>query len=251
MVGQSPFLSSFGAGVLSVLFACVLASIAFVACRYIVRRRSRREPSNNAIPLTTLEDGFKVPDVLDNTAGRSPSAISPSSAPGADEASEAQTQGQFLAKAGTAKGAQNDGRRPFSGTSQSSAYIVNSPTFEGVEQVDDRTIRPRDVSTRSILSYDGNRAAEYVQPRSYGFPSPHPRLAPVPGRFSVSTVWSQESMWLPHKMPTSVPDVPVPPLVHLSQRRVAFQPSVIIGSRDRRSTASLPRSVGQSDSEEY
>ena len=231
--------------------------MAFVALRYTVRRRSRREPSNNVIPLTTLEDGFKVPDVPNHTAGRGPSGISPLPAQGADEASKAQTQGQLLAKAETTEGAQNDGLRPVSGVSESSAYIVSFPTLERVERVDDHTKRSRDLSTRSILSYDGDRAAEYLQPRSYGFPSPPgvPPLAPVPlgsvsgARFSVSTVWSQESMW-PPKMPMA--DIPVvPPLVYHSQRRVAFQPSVISGSRDRRSTTSLPRSVGQSDNEDY
>jgi len=261
MVGQSPFLSSFGAGVLSVLLVCASASVAIIAWRYTVRRRSQREPSNNVIPLTTLEDGFKAPDIPDHTAGRSPSGISPLSAQGADGASEAQTQtqGQLKAKAGTTRGAQNDGQRPVSAVSQSSGYIVDVPTLERVERVDDHTKLSGDLSTTSVLSYDSNRAAEYVQPRSYGFPSPPgvPPLAPVPlgsvsgTRFSVSTVWSQESMWPPQKMPMA--DIPVmPPLVHLSsQRRVAFQPSVISGSRDRHSTTSLPQSVGQSDTEDY
>jgi hypothetical protein len=48
-----------------------------------------------------------------------------------------------------------------------------------------------------------------------------------------------------------VPDVPVPPLAHVPvTRRVVFTPLMVAGFQNRRSTSSLPRSVGPSDFEE-
>jgi hypothetical protein len=109
------------------------------------------------------------------------------------------------------------------------------------------------VSDPTILGKDGDMAAEHDPPRPFISPSP-PRIPPLPpappksnGRFSISTVWSQESMWPREKKP----DIPVPPLAHLPvTRTVVFAPLIVAGFQNRRSTSSLPRSVGQSDFDE-
>ena len=100
---------------------------------------------------------------------------------------------------------------------------------------------------------NGDTTTERVQPRA--------RIPPLlavpqtpPARLSISTVWSQESMWPREKKP----DVPMPPLPYMPAvahmavpRRVMFSPDMASGSQNRRSTSSLPRSVGLSDFEDY
>lgn len=255
MTSKSPFLLSFVAGVLSVVVIGALAFVFIFAWRYY-RGRQMIEPSSKEIPLTTLEDGRPRPtsDKLDSSP-RSPSRLggnSPSSAEKADEAWEPLRQ--FLAQTGTTNDAHNDAQRPLSVVSQSPAYNIYPVTTEVVdsERVQYHPIRVK-VIPDPTTSEDGNMSVEHDQPRPSISPSP-PRMRPLPsappksnGRLSISTVWSQESMWPREK----VPDVPVPPLAHLpATRRVVFTPLMVAGFQNRRSTSSLPRSVGQSDFEE-
>jgi len=252
MVGttsRSLFLYSFIAGVLSVVVIGALAFLSIFSWRYYHRRR-KLEPSNKEIHLTTLEGGHSTSDKLDSSRG--PSRLGdnfPTSAERADEAWEPLRQ--FLAQTGTA--AQDGGQRPLSGVSPSSVYIVNPMTTEGVERVEDQPIRAKDISDLTTLRKDGDMSAEHDRSRPFISSSPPgiPPLPPAPpklnGRLSISTVWSQESMWPREKKP----DVPVPPLAHLPvTRRVMFSPRIAFGFQNRRSTSSLPCSVGQSDFDE-
>jgi len=264
-----PFFYSFLAGVLSVAFVGALTVASFFAWHYFRdRRRRRREPAPhnlNAFPLTTLEDGLKGSgSASDDVSSRSPSrlgGVSPSSVKRAasDEAPETRPS-QFLAQPPvTADGGQQ--HHPVSGVSQRSAITVNSLTTEGVERAEDHTKRTEDSSNRTTRSNDGDTTTDRVRPRRSDYPS-RPRIPaapPIPptptARLSVSTVWSQESMWPREKRP----DVPLPPLpsmpalAHMQgvPRRVMFSPVIAAGSHNRRSTSSLPRSVGQSDYEDY
>jgi len=255
MAFKSSFLLSFVAGVLSVIVFGAMAFVSIFAWRYY-RGRHRIEPSSKEIPLTTLENGQprSTSDKLDSSP-RSPSRLGgnpPSSAEKADEAWERPQQ--FFAQTGTTNGAQNDAQRPLSVVSPNSAYIIYPVTTEVIDsgRVQDHPIRAKIIPDLTI-SEDGNMSIEHDQPRPFLSPSP-PRTPPLPsaqpksnGRLSISTVWSQESMWPREK----VPDVPVPPLAHFPvTRRVVFTPLMVAGFQNRRSTSSLPRSVGQSDFEE-
>ena len=259
MVGTTskyPFFNSFIAGVLSVIFVGALTFIVIFSWRYFRNRRGLQR-ANNSIPLTTLEDGLKASDASD-ISSRSPSrlgGISPSSVKGAGEAPE--TQSQSSVQPGTTNSV---GKHPVSGISQSSASIVNLLTVKGVGRLDDRTKRAENRSNGAAWGSNGDTTTERVPPQPSADTS-RPRMRPVPPvpltpttRLSVSTVWSQESMWPREKKP----DVPVPPLPHMPPlahmpvpRRVMFSPDMASGSQNRRSTSSLPRSVGQSDFEDY
>jgi hypothetical protein len=254
MTSKTPFLYSFIAGVLSVVVIGALTFLFILSWRYY-RGRHKLEPSNKEIRLTTLEDGRTTSDKL-GPSFRGPSRLgdnSPSSAESADEAWESQSQ--FLAQIGPANGAEDDGQRPFSAVSQSSVYIVKPMTTEGVERIEDQPIRAKDSSDPTILGKDGDMSTEHERPFITPSPPgiPIPPLPPAPpksnGRSSISTVWSQESMW-----PREKPDDPVPvvpPLAHFPvTRRVMFSPLIAAGFQNRRSTSSLPRSVGQSDFDE-
>jgi len=236
----------------------VIGALAFTfifAWRYY-RRRHEIEPPSKELPLTTLEDGRlrSTSDKLDSSP-HSPSRLGGNSASSAEKADEAwEPLRQFPAQTGTTTYAQNDAQRPFSVVSQSSAYIIYPVTREVVdsERVQDYPIRAK-VIPDPTTSEDGNTSFEHDQLGPFISLSP-PRIPPLPsappksnGRLSISTVWSQESMWPPEK----VPDVPVPPLVHFPvTRRVVFTPLMVPGFQNRRSIMSLPRSVGQSDFEE-
>lgn len=256
MTSKTPFLLSFVAGVLSVVVVGALAFVFVFAWRYY-RGRQRIELSSKEIPLTTLEDGRprSTSDKLDSSP-RSPGRLggnSPLSAENADEAWEPLRQ--LLAQTGMPNYAQNDAqRRSLSVVSQQSPYIIYPVITEVIdsEQPQDHPIRAKVISDHTT-SEVGNTSLERDQPRSFISPS-LPRMRPLPsappksnGRLSISTVWSQESMWPREK----VPDVPVPPLAHLPvTRRVVFTPLIAAGFQNRRSTSSLPRSVGQSDFED-
>ncbi len=259
MTSKSPFILSFIAGVLSVVVIGALAFV-FIFTWRSYRGRHKPEPSSKDIPLTTLEDGPSTSDKLDSSShslGRL-GGNSPSSAGNADEAWEPLRQ--FITQTGTPNCAQDDGQRPVSVFSQSSAYIVYPVTTKGVDskRMQDHPIPPKVVSDPSNSAKDSVISAEHDQPQPFVFISPSsPKIRPLPsappksnGRLSISTVWSQESMWPREKMP-DVPVPPVPPLAHFPvTQRVVFSPLMVAGFQNRRSTSSLPRSVGQSDFEE-
>jgi len=236
MTSKSPFLLSFIAGVLSVVIIGALAfGLIFAWRRYCGRHK--RGPSSKNIPLTALEDGPSTSDKLDSRSRLG--GDFPSSAGKADEAWE--PVGQFLNQTGTPNCAQIDGQRPLSVFSQSSAYIVYPVTTKGV---DSKLVQVKDAE------HDQSQPFIFISPSSPTTP-PLPSAPPKSNRrLSISTVWSQESMWSREKMP-DVPVPPMPPLAHLPvTQRVAFSPLMVAGFQNRRSTSSLPRSVGQSDFEE-
>jgi len=255
MATKSPFLSSFIASILILLVLCGLTAIFIFLWRYFGRRPKPKSP-NNTIPLTTLEDGL-TRSTVPRFSFRGPSRLggnSPSSAKRADGASEAQLQ--FFAQSRTNDDTQGDGQHLVSGVSQSSAHIVGPMTAERGDWVEGNTKRAKDTSNLTSSDNDKGMASEGDQPRSFvsSYPPRVPPLPPIPppptraraSRFSMSTVWSQESMWPREKKP----DVPVPPPAHMAvSRRVGFTPTGF-NPHHRQSTVSVPRSVGQSDFDE-
>ena len=268
IASKHPFFYSFLAGVLSVVVVGTLAVASIFAWRHFrdQRRRRREQAAHilNAFPLSTLEDGLKVSGgASEDVSSRSPSrlgGVSPSVKRATSDETPETRPSQFLAQP---PGIADSGQQyhPVSGVSQRSAITVNPLTTEGVERAEDHTKRAEDSSNRTTRSNDGETTTDRVRRRPSDYP-PRPRIPaapPIPpthaARLSVSTVWSQESMWPREKGP----DVPLPPLpsmpalVHMQgvPRRVMFSPIIAAGSQNRRSTSSLPRSVGQSDYEDY
>jgi hypothetical protein len=256
MVGvasKPSFLLLFVASVLSVMAVAALTFILLFAWGYF-RGRHKLELSNNSITLPALEEGHAAPDALDFSC-RGPSGlggISPLSDERADEAPGPQRQ--FQAQPRTDNVLPDDVLHPGPGAPQSFASIVNPVTTEGSERVEDHTERAEGISNLATLGNYGDMIVDRERSRPLIFPTPPmmPPLPPVPpmprGRLSISTVWSQESMWPREKMP----DIPMPPLAHIpDQRTFRFSAIMMSGPPMRRSTGSLPRSVGQSDFEDY
>ncbi|KAI0250545.1 hypothetical protein BJV78DRAFT_553288 [Lactifluus subvellereus] len=250
-VASNPsFLLLFVAGVISVL-AFVALTFTLVFAWFHFRGRHKLEPADNEIALPTLEEGLPASDALDFSC-RGPSRLGGISSLSAERAGEGSgPQRQSPAHPETDNGMPDDVQHPGSGVSQSFTYVVNLVTTEGSERVEDHTEPAEGMSNPTTL---GNNDDDREQSRPLVFPPPStmPPLPPVPptprGRHSISTVWSQESMWPREKMP----DIPMPPLAHLPDPRTfRFSPIMVPGSPIRRSTGSLPRSVGQSDFEDY
>ena len=262
-----PFFFSFLAGVLSVAFVGALTVASFFAWHYFRdRRRRRRELTAhnlNAFPLTALEDGLKGSGgASDEISSRSPSrlgGVSPPSLKRAASDEEPETRpSQFSAQLpGTADGGQH--HHPVLDVLQRSAITVNSLTTEGLKRAEDHTKRTEESSNRTTRSNDGDTSTDRVRARPSDYPSRSrsPAAPPIPptptARLSVSTVWSQESMWPREKRPDVPPLPSMPALAHMQggPRRAMYSPVIAAGSHNRRSTSSLPRSVGQSDYEDY
>jgi hypothetical protein len=251
MVGTAfnyTFFSLFIAGVLSVILVGALTFIGFISWRHF-RNRRRLERENNSIALTILEDGLKASNASD-ISSRSPSrlgGIFPSSVESlrADDARE--TQSQSLVQPGMTNNVGTPpGKRSVLEAPQRSSSIINPLVTKGVQPRDDRTKRAEDSS-------NGDTTADRAQPRSSTYAS-RPRIPPLPPfpltptskRQSVSTVWSQESMW-----PREFPLPPLPPVPPLAYRQVPRKVTFSLDVHNRHSTSSLPRSVGQSDYEGY
>lgn len=256
MVGvasKPPFLLLFVAGVVSVVAFAAMTFILIFGWFYF-RGRHKPEPTNNEITLPSLEEGLPASNALDFSC-RGPSRLDGISSLSAERAGEESgPQRQFPAHPETDNGIPEDVQHPDSGAPQSFTHFVNLATTEGSEQVDDRTERAEGISNLTTLGNNGDMIVDRERSRPLMSPPPPtmPPLLPVPsmphGRLSISTVWSQESMWPREKMP----DIPMPPLAHLPDPRTfRFSPIIVPGSPMRRSTGSLPRSVGQSDFEDY
>ena len=196
--------------------AGVLSTAAFAALTFILvfswhhcRGGHKVEPSDNEIPLPALEEGHTAPDALDFSC-RGPSrlgGISPLSAERPGETPSVQSQ--FQAQPPTDKGSQDDIQHPHPDASQTFDYIVNPVTPERSDPAGDQTERAERISNITTLGNNGDVIAHPPQSRLLVFPTPPtmPPSSPIPrSRFSISTVWSQESMW---------PDIPVPSLAHI------------------------------------
>jgi hypothetical protein len=253
MTPNSPFLLSFIAGVFAaVVVGALLLVFVFVWRRY--RDQHWIEPSSKDISLTTLEGGRRprsTSDKLDSSTF-SPSKLGGKSPSSAEKAVAAwEPPRQFSAKTGTINDAQNDAQSPLPVVSPSSVYIVYPVT---TEVVDSGRVQNHSTRAKVILDSSTSENGNMDQSRSFIFPSSPmtpPLLSAPPkydGRSSVSTVWSQESTWPRERL-----DFPMPPLAHFpgarTPRVVVFTP-LMASFQDRRSTSSLPRSVGPSDFEE-
>jgi len=258
MTPNSLFLLSFIAGIFAAVIVGALLFVFVLAWR---RYRGRHwiQPTSKYISLTALENGRSrsTSDKLD-ASPYSPSSLggnSPLSVSAEKAVAPWEFPRQFSAQTGTTNDAQKDAQSPLSAVSPSSVYIICPVTAGVVDsgQVQDHPTRA-EVILDSTTSENGNMSIEHHQSRSFIFPS-SPRVPPLPSappnsncRLSISTVSSQESMW-----PRERVDVPMPPLAHLpvtrTPRVVVFTP-LIASFHDRRSTSSLPRSVGPSDFEE-
>ncbi|KAH9978216.1 hypothetical protein BGW80DRAFT_799923 [Lactifluus volemus] len=252
MVGAAsrpPFVLLFLAGILSTVAFAALTFI-FVFSWHYFRGGHKVEPSDNEFPLPALEEGNTVPDALDFSC-RGPSRLGGISPLSAERAGETpRPQSQFQAQPRTEKGSQDDMQHPHPDALQTFDYIVSPVTLEQSEPAGDHTERAEGISNITTLGNNGDVIVHPERSRPLVFPTPPtmPPLSPIPrSRFSMSTVWSQESMWPRDK----VPDIPVPSLAHIPvQRSFRFSNIMTPGSPIRHSTLSFPRSVGKSDFEE-
>ncbi|KAH9041838.1 hypothetical protein EDB84DRAFT_936218 [Lactarius hengduanensis] len=253
MVGkpsESPFLFPFVIGLLIVVLLSVLTFALVIAWRYIHGRR--HQPSIAAFPLPAIvEEGRATPGALDFSC-RGPSrlgGISPTSGERADEET-----GPRL-KLTVRRGMDDDGsladvkRLDFSALQQYSTHAITASTAERVEDHAQRTKRssvPVHLGNSVDMVAEPGRPQSFALPTSPKIPSPIPPPAPrTPGgRLSLSTVWSQESMW-PRERKL---EFPMPPLAYLPvPQRVRFSPIVVSGPSSPRSMNSFPRSVAPSD----
>ena len=253
MVGnpsKPPFLFLF---VVSLLTVVVLSASTFalvIAWRHF-RGRGRHQSSIAAFALPTIvEEGRSTSDALDFSC-RGPSrlgGISPMLAERVDEETGPRPKPTLRGEMDDSSLA--DVKRLDFSASRNSTYLTTVSTAERVEQVGDYAQRTRNDSAPVDLGNSGDMVVELG--RSFAFPTP-PKAPPFPspaprtpdGRLSMSTVWSQESMW-PRERKI---DVPMPPLAYLPvPQRVRSSPLMVLGPPpSRRSMSSFPRSVAPSD----
>ncbi len=256
MVGshsKSPFLFPFVVGLLIVVVLSALTFALVIAWRYY-RGRGRLQSSIAAFPLSTIvEEGRSTPDVLDFSC-RGPSrlgGISPISAERADE--ETGPRFELTVRRGMDNDSLADVKRLGFSASQPPTHAITASTPERVDQVEDHAQRTKSSSVPVDLGNSGDMVVELgrSQSLSFVFPTP-PTISPFPppapqtpgGRLSMSTVWSQESMW-PRERKL---DFPMPPLAYLPvPQRMRFSPIMVSGPPSPRSMSSFPRSVAPSD----
>jgi hypothetical protein len=253
MVGtasQPPFILLFVAGVLS---AAALAALTFILVSPLRRFccRPKLESSDNAIALPALEEGLAARDALEFSC-RGPSRLGWTSLWSAERAGEAQgPQHQVQMQHRTDNELSDDVPHPGPSDPQS---FANHVTTKGSERVGVHAERTLVISNLATLGNTSDKMVDRERSLPLVFPAP-PTMPPLPlvppmprGRLSVSTVWSQESMWPREKMPS----IPIPPLAHIpGQATFRFAPIIMSSSPTRRSMCSLPHSVGQSDFEDY
>ncbi|KAH9052571.1 hypothetical protein EDB87DRAFT_1692150 [Lactarius vividus] len=252
MVGnpsESPFLLPFVIGLLIVVAISALTFTLIIAWRYIHGRR--HQPSTAAFPLPAIvEEGRARLDALDFSC-RGPSrlgGIFPTSAERADE--ETGPRLKLAVRRGIDDGSLADVKHlDFSASQQYSTRAITASTAERVE---DRAQSTKRSSVPVYLGSSGDMVAEPGRPQSFALPTPPMIPSPIPppaprtpgGRLSMSTVWSQESMW-PRERKL---EFPMPPLAYLPvPQRVRFSPIVVSGPSSPRSMSSFPRSVAPSD----
>jgi len=255
MVGNTskpPFLFLF---VVSLLTVVVLSTSTFalvIAWRYF-RGRGRRQSSIAAFALPTIvAEGRSTSDALDFSC-RGPSrlgGISPMLAERVDEESGPRLKPTL--RGGMDDSSLADVKRLDLSASRNSTHSTTVSTAERVEQVEDHAQRTKNDSVPVDLGNSDDMVVELGRSQSFSFPT-SPKVPPVPppaprtpgGRLSMSTVWSQESMW-PRERKI---DVPMPPLAFLPvPQRVRSSPLMVLGPLPSpRSMSSFPRSVAPSD----
>ena len=258
MVGnpsKPPFLFLFVIGLLTVVVLSALTLVLVIAWRYF-RGRGSTQSSLAAFALPTIvEEGRSTPDALDFSC-RGPSrlsGISPMLAERADE--ETGPRLKLTVQRGMDDNLNSlaDVKRQrldFS-LSQNSTHAITVSTASRVEQVEGHAQPTKSSSVPVDLGKSGDMAVEQGLSQSFTLPTP-PKVPPFPsptprtpgGRLSMSTVWSQESMW-PREMKL---DFPMPPLAYLPvPQRVRSSPLVVLGPPSPRPMSSFPRSVAPSD----
>jgi hypothetical protein len=256
MVGTAskpPFILLFVAGILSAVALAAFTFILVFALRHFYCR-PKLESSDNAIALPALEEGSAVRNTLEFSY-RGPSRLGWTSQWSAERAGEAQSpQHQVQTQPRTDIESPDDVPDPGPSGPQSFDQIANHVTTDGSERVGVHAERTPVISNLATLGNTSDKMVDRERSLPLVFPAP-PTMPPLPlvppmslGRLSISTVWSQESMWPREKMPS----IPIPPLAHIpGQATFRFAPIIISSSPTRRSTCSLPHSVGQSEFEDY
>ena len=254
MVGnpsKSPFLFLFVVGLLIVVVLSASTFALVIAWRHF-RGRGRRQSSITAFALPTIvEEGRSPSNALDFSC-RGPSrlgGISPMLAERIDE--ETGPQLKLTLRGGMDDGSLADVKRLDLSASQNSTHSTIVSTAERVEQVEDHAQHTKNDSVPVDSGNSGDMVVELGRSQSFAFPSP-PKDPPFPppasrapgGRLSMSTVWSQDSMWPREKKI----DFPMPPLAYLPvPQRVRSSPLMALGPPSPRSMSSFPRSVAPSD----
>ncbi|KAI9466597.1 hypothetical protein BJY52DRAFT_2333 [Lactarius psammicola] len=254
MVGnpsKSPFLLPF---LISLLTVVVLSALTFalVIAWFYLRGRGRPQSSITAFPLPTIvEEGRSTPEALDFSC-RGPSrlgGISPTLAERADE--ETGPRLKLTVRRGMDDDSLADVKRFHFSASQHPTHATITSTAERVDQVEDHAQRTKSSSVPVDLGNSSDMVVELGRSQSFAFPTP-PKIPHFPppaprtpgGRFSMSTTWSQESMW-PRERKI---EFPMPPLAYFPvPQRARFSPIVVSGSPSPRSMSSFPRSVAPSD----
>jgi hypothetical protein len=247
------FLFLFVIGLITVVVLSALTLVLVIAWRYFRGRGSTQSSITTFALPTIVEEGRATPDALDFSC-RGPirlGGISPMSAERADE--ETGPRLKLTVQRGIDDNSVADVKRQrldFS-LSQNSTHAITASTASRVEEVEDHAQPTKSSSIPIDLGKSGDMAVEQGRSQSFTLPTP-PKVPPVPsptprtpgGRLSMSTVWSQESMW-PRDMKL---DFPMPPLAYLPvPQRVRSSPLAALGPPSPRSMSSFPRSVAPSD----
>lgn len=255
MVGnpsKPSFLFLFVIGLLIVVALGALTLVLVIVWRHF-HRRGTPQSSVAAFTLPTIvEEGRSTPGALDFSC-RGPSrlvGISPMLAERADE--ETGPRLKLTVRRGMDESSLADVKRqrPDSRPSQDSTHAITASTAGRVEQVEVHAQPAKSGLVPVDLGKSGDIAVEQGRSQSFTLPTP-PKVPPFPpptpltpgGRLSMSTVWSQESMW-PREI---LIDFPMPPLAYLPVPQRVRSSLVVPGPPSPRSMNSFPRSVAPSD----
>jgi hypothetical protein len=255
MVGnpsKPPFLFLFVVGLLTIVVLSASTFALVLAWRYF-RRRDQRQSSIAVFAMPTIvEEGRPTSDALDFSC-RGPSRLGGVSPLLAERAGEEAELGLKL----TVRGGMDDGSladvKPLNfSASQNYTHSTTASTTESVETAEDHARRTKEDSVPVDLGNSGDIGVDLGRSQSFTFPTP-PKGLPFPpppatrtpgGRLSMSTVWSQESMW-PREREI---DFLMPPLAYLPvPQRMRPSPLMVLGPPSPRSMSSFPRSVVPSE----
>ncbi|KAI0269400.1 hypothetical protein BC834DRAFT_626321 [Gloeopeniophorella convolvens] len=249
---KSPFLYSFLIGVVVVLALSTLSFVLLPAWFYFRGRKLGLALSKTAIESPSrMEEGLSAPDPFDFSC-RGPSRLGGISPSPAAMVSDESRKSRLSQQVGVTERTEKRGTlQTRSSWSRASIPIILHPT----EEVEPEGYTDLIGRAGGVLNLTN---AEQAQPRHLSFllfppPPNNTPLPPMPlipnSRISASTVWSQESMWPLEKK--SVIPTPSPVYLSVPRRVITFSRSEAPGSASLRSIDSLPRSVGQSDHDDY